>query len=274
MIQIGKKIGDYLVRAELSQGGMGTLYYAIDTMLNREVTLKVIHPQFSKNSQLIAQFKNEAITQAQMNHPNIITLFSFIHIDENYIIVMEFIKGTDLHDLLKNKKMLPIEEALFFLKQILRGLNYAHEHQIIHGDIKPRNIMITNEKKVKISDFGIAKIFGLYSKIENDMILGTPTYTSPEQILGKELDFRSDLYSLGITFYEMVTGKVPFNSETESSINIEKAHLFDLPPKPSIYVPGIKNKLEIFMLKAIQKKPEKRYQSAIEMLEEVDKLIN
>ena len=270
MIETGKKLGDFLVQAELSKGGMGTLYHAIDTMLNREVTLKVIHQKFANDSKLINKFKNEAITQAQMNHPNIVTLFSFVRINKLYIIVMEYIRGINLYELLKKKKKLSLADAVHYLKQILRGLNYAHQRHIIHGDIKPANIMITNEKQVKIYDFGIAKILDAYANIEDNIVLGTPIYTSPEQILGKNLDFRSDLYSLGITFYEMVTGEVPFNSKSGSSLDIEKAHLFSLPPKPSTFIPKIKEVIENFILKAIQKKPELRFQSAIEMLGSID----
>lgn len=272
MIKTGEKIGDYLVKSEIGKGGMGTLYYGIDTMLKREVTLKVIHPEFSKNSKMVAKFKKEAIIQAQMNHPHIVTLFSLVNIEHYHIMVMEFVKGTDLHQLLKQKKTLSLPEAISFVSQILKALNYAHERQIIHGDINPSNIMITHDNNVKITDFGISTIFGFPLKIGNDLIFGTSRYTSPEQILGKGVDVRSDLYSVGITFYEMVTGKVPYNSERGSSIDIEKAHLFQSPPRPSLHYPEIKQEVEDIILKAIQKKPEFRYQSTVGMLDDIDKL--
>ncbi len=270
MIQIGRKLGDFLVKTEISKGGMGTLYYAIDTMLNREVALKVIHSRLARDKNFVKKFRNEAMTQAQMNHPNIITLYCFSKIENYNLIAMEYIKGTSMLELLEKKKRLPLETAVHLLKQILRGLNYAHNRHIIHGDIKPGNIMITDENKIKINDFGNAKILGDIENKEDALPMGTPSYASPEHILGKGLDSRSDLYSLGITFYEMVTGKLPFHSESNSSIEIEKAHLNTYPPKPSIHNPKITKEIEEFILKSIQKKPELRFQSAIEMLEVLD----
>ncbi|MCK4835836.1 MAG: serine/threonine protein kinase [Candidatus Aminicenantes bacterium] len=272
MVQAGEKIGDFLIKAELGRGGMGTLYYAIDTMLNREVALKVIHPHLANDLKFIDKFKTEAMTQAQMNHPNIIIIFCFRKINSHHIIAMEYLRGNSLQEVLQKKKQLPILDALSYLKQILRGLNYAHTRHIIHGDIKPGNILIDSTRRIKIADFGIAKIFGDFGNKNESQILGTPIYASPEQILGKDVGVRSDLYSLGITFYEMVTGAVPFYSETDSSLEIEEAHLNKPPPRPSIFNPNVKIQVEDFILKAIQKKPERRFQSAIEMLEKVDSL--
>jgi len=272
MIQIGKQIGDFLVKAEIKKGGMGTLYYAIDTKLNREVALKVIHPQLALDKDAVKKFRTEAMSQAQMNHPNIITLYCFNNINDFDVIAMEYIKGTSMLELLAEKKRLPLGTAINLLKQILRGLNYAHNRHIIHGDIKPGNIMITDENKIKISDFGNAKISGYIENNKNIFPMGTPVYSSPEQILGQGLDQRSDLYSLGITFYEMVTGEVPFHFKSDSSIEIESAHLNSHPAKPSTFNPKITLEIEEFILKSIQKKPEMRFQSAVEMLEKLDHL--
>lgn len=272
MIQIGKQIGDFLVKAQINKGGMGTLYYAIDTILNREVALKVIHPELARDKDMVKKFKLEAMTQAQMNHPNIITLYCFSKIKNFDVIAMEYIKGISMLELLARKKRLPLETAIHLLKQILRGLNYAHNRHIIHGDIKPGNIMITDENEIKISDFGIAKISGHIESNKTVFPMGTPVYTSPEHILGQGLDQRSDLYSLGITFFEMVTGEVPFQVKSDSSIEIERAHLQSHPTKPSTFNPRITLEMEEFTLKSIQKKPEMRFQSAIEMLEILDDL--
>jgi len=272
MIKIGEKKGDFLIKAEIGKGGMGTIYYATDTMLNRDIALKVIHPELANNNQLMERFKIEAMTQARMNHPNIVTIFSFSKIDDDNIIAMEYVEGKNLKDLLLEKRILSVEEALSILKQILKGLEYSHSRNVIHRDIKPANILITEDGKIKLSDFGIAKVFGKQGLTKTGMLLGTPWYTPPEQILGENIDFRSDLYSVGITFFEMVTGTVPFDSETNSDFQIQKAHLETPPPRPSIYNPEIGSRIEKFILKALQKKPEKRFQSATEMLKAVESL--
>ena len=152
------------------------------------------------------------------------------------------------------------------------GLSYAHGHNVIHRDIKPANILLAKDNKVKISDFGIAKVFGAQGLTKTGMMMGTPWYTPPEQIMGKNIDFRADLYSLGVTFYELLTSRVPFDSETNSEFQIQKAHLETPPPRPSIFNPQIGVKLEKIILQALQKKVEKRFQSAREMITELQKI--
>jgi serine/threonine protein kinase len=272
MIKIGDKLGHFLIQAEIGRGGMGTIYYAVDTMLNRDVALKAIHPQLADNQQLMDRFKIEAMTQARMNHPNIVTIFSFNKIDDQYIIAMEYVEGKSLKELLQAKKMLGPDEAIGIIIQVAEGLAYAHAHNVIHRDIKPANILLAKDNKVKISDFGIAKVFGAQGLTKTGMMMGTPWYTPPEQIMGKSIDFRADLYSLGVTFYELLTSRVPFDSETNSEFQIQKAHLETPPPRPSIYNPQIGGKLEKIILQALQKKVEKRFQSAEEMIAELKKI--
>jgi serine/threonine protein kinase len=274
MIKIGDKLGTFLIRAEIGRGGMGTIYFAMDTMLNREVALKVIHPQFADNQQLMERFKIEAMTQARLNHPHIVTIFSFHRIENDYIIAMEYVEGRSLKELLQEKKQLHPVEAVDIIIQIAEGLRYAHKNNVIHRDIKPANILIDKDGKVKISDFGIAKIFGSQGLTKTGILLGTPWYTSPEQIQGKGIDFRTDLYSLGITFYEVLTGRVPFDSETNSEFQIQKAHLETPPPRPSIFNPEIGIKLEKIILMALQKKVEKRFQNARDMIDELRNIRN
>jgi len=269
MIRIGEKLGNFLIKAEIGRGGMGTIYFAVDTMLNREVALKVVHPQLADNQQLMERFKIEAMTQARLNHPNIVTIFSFNKIDDEYVIAMEYIAGRSLKEMLQEKKQLQVAEAVDIITQVAEGLRYAHAHSVIHRDIKPANILISREGKVKISDFGIAKILGVQGLTKTGILIGTPWYTSPEQIVGREIDFRTDLYSLGVTFYEVLTGRVPFDSETNSEFQIQKAHLETPPPRPSIFNPEIGIQLEKFILQALQKKVEKRFQSARDMIEEL-----
>ncbi|MCX6557509.1 MAG: protein kinase [Candidatus Aminicenantes bacterium] len=272
MIKINEKIGHFLIQAEIGRGGMGTIYHAIDTMLNREVALKAIHPQLADNQQLMDRFKIEAMTQARMNHPNIVTIFSFNKIDDQYIIAMEYVDGKSLKEVLQARKMLSPSEAISIIIQVAEGLVYAHAHNVIHRDIKPANILLAKDSQVKISDFGIAKIFGSQGLTKTGMMMGTPWYTPPEQIMGKHIDFRADLYSLGVTFYELVTSRVPFDSETNSEFQIQKAHLETPPPRPSLYNSQIGVKLEKIILQALQKKVEKRFQSAGEMITELKKI--
>lgn len=272
MIKIGEKLGHFLIQAEIGRGGMGTIYFAIDTMLNREVALKAIHPQLADNQQLMDRFKIEAMTQARLNHHNIVTIFSFNKIDEQYIIAMEYVDGKSLKELLQAKNRLAPAEAIDIIIQVAEGLSYAHVHNVIHRDIKPANILLAKDNKVKISDFGIAKIFGTQGLTKTGMMMGTPWYTPPEQIMGKNIDFRADVYSLGVTFYELLTSRVPFDSETNSEFQIQKAHLETPPPRPSIYNPQIGTKLEKIILQALQKKVEKRFQSARDMITELQKI--
>jgi serine/threonine-protein kinase len=274
MIKIGEKLGHFLIRAEIGRGGMGTIYYAVDTMLNREVALKVVHPQLADNEQLMERFKIEAMTQARLNHPNIVMIFSFNKIEDEYVIAMEYVEGRSLKELLQEKKQLHPAEAVDIVTQVAEGLRYAHARNVIHRDIKPANILIGKDGRVKISDFGIAKIFGAQGLTKTGMLVGTPWYTSPEQIVGKQIDFRTDLYSLGVTFYEVLTGRVPFDSETNSEFQIQKAHLETPPPRPSIFNPEIGIKLEKIILQALQKNAEKRYQSARDMIDELRRVRN
>jgi serine/threonine-protein kinase len=274
MIKIGDKLGHFLIRAEIGRGGMGTIYYAVDTMLNREVALKVVHPQLADNEQLMERFKIEAMTQARLNHPHIVMIFSFNKIEDEYVIAMEYVEGRSLKEILQEKKQLHPAEAVDIVTQVAEGLRYAHAHNVIHRDIKPANILLGKDGNVKISDFGIAKILGSQGLTKTGMLVGTPWYTSPEQIVGKEIDFRTDLYSLGVTFYEVLTGRVPFDSETNSEFQIQKAHLETPPPRPSIFNPEIGIRLEKIILQALQKKVEKRYQNARDMIDDLHKVRN
>jgi serine/threonine-protein kinase len=270
MIELGKRLGNFLIERKIGSGGMGTIYVAIDTMLNRKVALKIIHPELSHNSRLMELFKVEAKMQAQMNHPNIVTIFYFNKIKDECVIVMEYVDGTSLKEILRGGTRFSVMEAVNIFKQVLRGLHYAHSRNIIHRDIKPANILVTKDKRIKLSDFGIAKILGTAEIEQDGMVMATPCYTSPEIIQGKEVDSRSDLYSVGVTFYEMLTGTAPFNCQSSSDRELQRQHLKAIPQPPSRLNPEIGPRMDAFILKVLEKRPENRFQSAGEMLMELD----
>ncbi len=272
MIETGKKLGNYLINDKIGNGGMGSIYSAIDTMLNRQVALKIIHPELIKNHQLMETFKTEARMHAQLNHPNIVTVFSFEIIGDDYIIILEFVDGQSLSAMIQKDGPFKIKAAIQYFKQILRGLNYAHSLNIIHRDIKPANILVTKRGQVKLSDFGIAKIFGTWESSRSGFVMGTPCYSSPELLSGAEIDFRTDIYSVGITFYEMLTGEPPFCGNEYTDAKIQKMQIYDTPQLASKYNPHIMRELDEFILRTLKKKPEERFQTAIEMLTELDKI--
>ena len=272
MITSGKKLGNYLIKDKIGKGGMGSIHSAIDTMLHRQVALKVIHPELIKNAPLMETFKTEARMHAQLNHPNIVTVFSFEIIGDDYVIVLEYVDGQSLKEMIQKKGRFQITEAIQYFKQILRGLNYAHSLNIIHRDIKPGNILVTKRGQIKLSDFGIAKILGTWESSRRDFVMGTPCYASPELLSGAEIDSRTDIYSVGITFFEMLTGVPPFCGDQYTDEEIQKMQLYETPPQASTRNPEITKELDAFIARTLKKKPEERFQTVIEMLVELDKL--
>ncbi|MCD6453978.1 MAG: serine/threonine protein kinase, partial [Candidatus Aminicenantes bacterium] len=268
---IDKIIGNYRIIRKIGEGGMGTVFLAKDLTLEREVALKIINPTFASNSRLMARFKIEAIAQARLNHPNVITIFSFEQVGDLYFIVMEYIEGESLKDIIKKKKLTP-EKALHIFRQVLNAIEFAHRKGIIHRDIKPGNIIITRDWIARIGDFGIAKIEGVEGLTREGTSLGTPLYSSPEQILGKNVDLRTDIYSLGVVLFEMLTGRPPFISEKGSEYEIQKAHIEQLPPRPSSINPLIPYKMDKIILKCLEKEPEKRYETVSELLQDFIKI--
>ena len=251
---------------------MGAIHSAIDTMLHRQVALKIVHPELIKNPGLMETFKTEARMHAQLNHPNIVTVFSFEIIEDDYVIILEYIDGQSLKTLIQEKGPFNQMEAIKYFKQILRGLNYAHSLNIIHRDIKPGNILVTKRGQVKLSDFGIAKILGTWESARGGFVMGTPCYSSPELLSGGQIDSRTDIYSVGITFYEMLTGEPPFCDDEYTDAEIQDKQINDTPLPPSSYNAPISKDLDNFLLRTLEKKPEKRFQTVIEMLAELDKL--
>lgn len=256
---IGHVIGNYKVTEKLGEGGMGTVFKGIDVMLDREVAIKMLRPELARQAQIVERFRSEAVTLAKLNHPNIATLYSFQRQGDDFFMVMEYVSGETLDALIRRKGAMPTDEAISLFCQALEGMGRAHKLVIVHRDIKPANMMLTEDGSIKVMDFGIARVLGTARMTRQGNIVGTIEYMSPEAIQGAEVDARSDIYSLGILLYEMLTGRVPFVNDTEYSLMM--AQINEPPPPPRAFAPHIPIPVEQAILRALAKRPEERFQS-------------
>lgn len=263
MIKIGMMIGDrYEILEKIGTGGMSDVYRAKDHKLNRPVAVKVLKQEFSENDNFVSKFRVEAQAAAGLMHPNIVNVYDVG--DENGIhyIVMELVDGITLKRYIEKKSRLSVKEAVSIAIQVAMGLEAAHNNHIIHRDIKPQNIIISKEGKVKVTDFGIAK--AATSNTITSNVMGSVHYTSPEQARGGYSDAKSDVYSLGITLFEMLTGRLPFNGDTTVAIAIK--HIQEELPSPAEFSDEIPISVEKIVMKCCQKSPDRRYQSAAELI--------
>ncbi|SHN48729.1 serine/threonine protein kinase [Butyrivibrio hungatei DSM 14810] len=268
MIKIGMVIGDrYEVLEKIGTGGMSDVYKAKDHKLNRLVAVKVLKQEFSENENFVSKFRVEAQSTAGLMHPNIVNVYDVGDEDGVNYIVMELVDGITLKKYIEKKVRLSVKEAVSIAIQVAMGLEAAHNNNIIHRDIKPQNIMISKDGKVKVTDFGIAK--AATSNTITSNVMGSVHYTSPEQARGGYSDAKSDIYSLGITLFEMLTGRVPFNGDTTVAIAIK--HIQEELPTPSDYNEDIPISVEKIVLKCCQKSPDRRYQSAAELITDLKK---
>ena len=271
---VGNTIGNrYEVLEEAGIGGMATVYKAKDHVLNRDVAVKILKDEFTTDVDFIKRFNSEAQSAASLSHPNIVSIYDVGHEEEDnlYYIVMELIKGKTLKQIITKDEKLSWKWALNISIQIASALEVAHKNGIIHRDIKPHNIIITEDGVAKVMDFGIAKAVSNSTMTAFGTTIGSVHYFSPEQAKGSSTDARSDIYSLGVVMYEMLTGKVPFDADTPVSIALK--HMQE-DPKPAIEVnPNIPTAVNDIIMKAMQKEPEDRYQSATEMLADLSKAL-
>jgi serine/threonine protein kinase len=256
---IGTEIGSYKILEKLGQGGMGVVYKAVDTGLDRMVAMKVLNPDLSKNPDLVERFRAEARAQANLNHTNLATLYAFMVHQGTAIMVMEFVEGETFAQMIRRRGPIPEPEAVPLFRQALLGIGYAHRSGIIHRDIKPSNLMLNKNGLVKVMDFGIAKVLGVRGMTRTGAQLGTLAYMSPEQIQNRNVDIRSDIYELGITLYEMLSGHLPFESDSE--FQIMQDHVYSAPPPPSKYYPYIGKGIEKVILKSLEKNSDMRFQT-------------
>lgn len=255
--------GRYLIENEIGAGGMAIVYKAHDKLLNRTVAVKVLRPEFKQDEEFIKRFDIEAKASAGLNHPNIVSVYDVgIHEGLHYI-VMEFVDGITLKELIARDQKLPWNRALKISMQICSALSHAHERKVIHRDIKPHNIMVGNDGSVKVMDFGIARAASAATMTIGSKVLGSAHYLSPEQARGGFTDERSDIYSLGVCMYEMVAGKVPFDADTTVAVAMQ--HLQKEPVAPSSLVENLPAAVEHIILKAMRKEQSQRYFSAAAM---------
>lgn len=255
----GSMVGSYHLRELVGEGGMGLVYKATDTVLDRTVALKILPPYLTQNPDLLHRIRTEAHAQARLQHPNIVTLYSVLEVPAGFVLVMEYVEGMTLRQYIHTHGPLEPAEAVRVFDQAMQGVAYAHEMGIVHRDLKPDNIFLTLKGEVKIMDFGVAKIVDSREPTRSRSMVGTLLYISPEQINGRDADFRSDIYTLGIGLFEAVTGRLPF--ERRSDYALMHAHILERPPRPRGIRGNLPKALENVILKAIEKEPGKRFQN-------------
>jgi eukaryotic-like serine/threonine-protein kinase len=276
---IGRQLGHYRVLEEIGHGGMGVVYAAVDSRLDRRVALKVLRPEVADSPDRRARFQQEARAAAALNHPNIVHLYSVDEFEGLFFITMELVPGRSLRDILRTEGPLPLSRILAFASQMAEGLGCAHAAGILHRDLKPGNVVVTDTDRAKILDFGLAKIFTRASGLDPEAAtmtrehtgsgttLGTAGYMSPEQALGKRLDPRSDLFALGVVLFEMGTGRAPFEGATPAAVFdqlLNRRH-----PSPRMFNPSLPVYLETVIDRILDKDPERRHQSADELLQDL-----
>ena len=263
------QLGRYEVIGELGQGAMGVVYKARDPLIDREVAIKTINLSLAmeERDEYEARFYQEAKAAGRLSHPNIVTIYDVGRSEDIAYIAMEYLHGRELRDILNETKLLPISEVLAIVIQVAQGLAYAHEHDIVHRDVKPSNVMIVRDGHAKITDFGIARMASAAVRTQTGMVLGSPKYMSPEQVLGKEIDRRSDIFSLGVMLYEMLTGQVPFIGENVNAIMYQT--LNTIPATPSSANPAVPEMLDYILAKALAKDLDARYQNARDLADDL-----
>ncbi len=258
--------GRYELIEKIGEGGMAVVYKAKDRLLNRYVAIKILRPEFTQDEQFLDSFKRESQAAAGLQHPNIVSIYDVGRTGNINFIVMELVDGRPLSDFIKENGHLDYKTTIDIAKQVASALAIAHKHQIIHRDVKPHNIMITSDGVAKLTDFGIARAVSKATMVaDTSKIIGSVHYFSPEQARGAYVDERSDIYSLGIVMFEMLTGRVPFDGETPVEVALK--HINEDVPSPAKLVPGIPPALDKVVLKATDKYQTERYKSADEMLE-------
>lgn len=269
---VGKKLdGRYEIQELIGVGGMATVYKAKDIKNNRTVAIKILKDEFSRNSEFIRRFKNESKAIAVLSHPNIVKVYDVSFGDVMQYIVMEYIDGITLKEYIEQQeKSIDWKMAVYFTNQILKAMQHAHEKGIVHRDVKPQNMMLLQDGTIKVTDFGIARFSNTETRTMTDKAIGSVHYIAPEQARGERTDGKSDVYSIGVMLYEMLTGQLPF--QADSAVSVAIMQLQSNPKPPREINPEIPQGLEEITLRAMRKEPVQRYQSAEEMLKDLQKV--
>ncbi|HJY76453.1 MAG TPA: serine/threonine-protein kinase [Burkholderiales bacterium] len=260
------KLGRYAIQSELGRGAMGVVYKATDTALERTVAVKTVNMALERDGaeRYEARFYQEARAAGSLNHPNIVTVYDVGKEGNVAYMAMEFIEGQELRSLLAEGRALPVSQGVSIAAQVAEGLAYAHQHGVVHRDVKPANIMVLADGPVKITDFGIARMRASTDELtQSGMMLGSPKYMSPEQVIGKRADHRSDIFSLGVILYETLTGAAPFSGENVTALMYQIVNF--APPAPSAVNPAVPELLNFIVAKMLAKPLEERYQTAQEL---------
>ena len=253
----------YRLEKELGSGGMGVVHAATDMLLERPLALKQLYSHFVSDREHSMRFHQEAMALARLTHPHIVTMYDLLHFDSHFWIVMELLSGGSLADRIDGSNLMPIEESIQIASDIASGLEYSHQHGVVHRDVKPMNILFTSEGAPKLTDFGTAKIRESWVHTSEGDLLGSPIFMSPEQVTGAPIDPRTDIYCLGVTLYQMLTGAVPFKGDVSS---ILAQHVNKKPDAPSKHVSAIPAILDEAVLRMLEKAPEDRFQDCSQVI--------
>src|ERR671930_460978 len=262
--------GRYRILRKLGTGGMANVYLAEDQELGRRVAIKILDDRHASDEQFIERFRREAKNAAGLSHPNIVSIYDRGEAEGTYYIAMEFLDGRSLKELIVGRGPAPVKIAIDYARQILAAVGFAHRHGIVHRDIKPHNVLVGHEGRLKVTDFGIARS-GASQMTEVGSIIGTAQYLSPEQARGSRVDQTSDLYSVGVVLYELLTGQVPFTGDTP--LEIAMKHLSEVPTPPSELRPEVPHDLDLVVLRALAKDQAERYETAEEMDADLERIL-
>ncbi len=258
---IGAQILNYRIVEKLGDGGMGSVYKAVDVMLERDVALKFLRPELAEQPDLVERFRSEAVVLARLMHQNIASLFGLHRHGNDFFMAMEYVPGKTVEALLKQNGRFSVAHATQIAGHVLNALDYAHRHGVVHRDIKAANIIVTPSGSVKVMDFGIARVLGTERRTRVGFVVGTIGYMAPEQIQGLDVDGRADIYAVGVALYEMLTGRMPFQGDTEFAVM--QAQVQQMPPPPRTFA-DVPEAVEACVLRALAKQPAERFQTAVE----------
>ncbi|MDZ7631349.1 MAG: serine/threonine-protein kinase [Gemmatimonadaceae bacterium] len=267
---IGSQLGNYRVISRLGEGGMGTVYRATDTMLDRDVALKVLRPELARQAALVERFRAEAVALARLRHEHIAALYGLDRQGDELVMVMEFVSGETLESRLTRLGPMPWQETIPIMRGVLAALGHAHVRGVVHRDIKPANVMVDADGTVKVMDFGIARLMGENRQTRAGVAIGTPTYMAPEQLRGEDVDGRTDLYAAGALLFELLTGRVAFEADSDYSLMMQQ--LNEPPVAPSSVVPGVPRAMDAAVSRAMAKKPAQRFASATDFSRALDEI--